>query len=434
MFSFFYDCILALLSLLALPWILWQRFFSNRYQRSLLQRLGLKKVAFSKAEADRVVWIHAVSMGEVRASIPLYQKIRATYPDARIVISTITETGQDEAKKSMPDADLHFYMPIDFSWVMKKLIRQIQPNLVILIESDFWYQFLSQAKKSGATTILVNGKISERSFIRFSKIPGFFRKILGFLDLLCVQNQEYRSRFVSLGAGPASVAVTCNIKLDTHIRALNSLEKQLWRKRLGLQEGDFVVTVASTHEGEEELILSQIYPLCLARPNVKILLVPRHPHRFGEVKALLQTKKIPYLPYSASESLKGAAPQVVLIDQMGILIDCYQMSQLSIVAGSFIDKVGGHNICEPIVLGVPVFFGPFMFSQKDLRDLSLSFQAGKQIQIQDLGLAVTAFMDDLESRSRYLRQCDLMRDNIKGALAKTWQACNPLIKNAFSKK
>ncbi|NDE82082.1 MAG: hypothetical protein EB051_00490 [Chlamydiia bacterium] len=274
----------------------------------------------------------------------------------------------------------------------------------------------------------------ERSFIRFSKIPGFFRKILGSLDLLCVQNQEYRSRFVSLGANPSSVAVTCNIKLDTDIRAFDSLEKQVLRERIGLQEGDFVITVASTHEGEEELILSQIYPLCLARPNVKILLVPRHPHRFAEVKALLQTKKIPCFIYSASESVKGAVPQVVLIDQMGMLIDCYQISQLSIVGGSFIDKVGGHNICEPIVLGVPVFFGPFMFSQKDLRDLSLSFQAGKQIQIQDLGFAVSAFMDDLEDRFRYLRQCNLMRDNIKGALLLTWQACHPLIKNAFSKK
>ena len=431
MFNVLYDCVLLVLSLLALPLLLWQRLFYGKYRHSLFQRFGINLPNFSKNLGDKVVWIHTISMGEVRACLPMYKQIRSAYPSARIVISTVTETGQTLAKQNMPEADLCLYLPLDLSWVMKKLMRQIQPNVVFLTEGGFWYQFLSQSKKWGARNILINGKISERSYLRFTKVPGFFRRIVSSLDLLCVQNQEYAERFISLGADPSSVVITGNVKLESPVVETSQADRALLRNHLALQEGDFVITLASTHYPEEDMMISQLYPICLANSRLKVLLVPRHPERFAEVARMLAKKQIPYHSYSQSLDLTQQLPQVILIDQMGILLACYQISDLAIVAGSFIDKIGGHNIFEPILLGVPVFFGPFMFAQKDLQHLCLSSQTGEQISIDQLGARVADFIEDRESKLLYIDRCRLMQSQVGGAINLTWQACAPLVEKAF---
>ena len=165
MFSIFYNVVLFIVGLIALPKLLWDWARHRKYRKSLLERLGLRVREFSLAGKKGVVWIHTISVGETRAVASLFHIIRKAHPDAAILISNITETGHAEAKRSMPGADGYFFLPLDFSWIIRRILKRIRPNILILMESDFWYHLLSEAKKSGAAIVLVNGKVSELSLI-----------------------------------------------------------------------------------------------------------------------------------------------------------------------------------------------------------------------------------------------------------------------------
>ena len=178
MFSLLYNFMLCILAIAALPKMLWQWFVLGKYRESLSQRLGCTLPSFQPKEGQKVIWIHAVSMGETRAVIPLYRLIRQTFPESAVVISTTTETGNAEAKRSMPDADAHFFLPLDFSWVIRRVMKRMRPTTLILCESDFWYHLLKIAKEKGVHLALVNGKVSERSSNRFKKV-SFFTKQIG---------------------------------------------------------------------------------------------------------------------------------------------------------------------------------------------------------------------------------------------------------------
>lgn len=431
LFSLFYDLVLFLLSLLALPFLFWQRLLHGKYNRSLGQRLGLVLPELCKKEGEKLIWIHTISMGETRALIPFFQKVKKEYPHAKVVISTITETGQAEARKSMPEADAHFYLPLDFSFTMKRMMRRLRPDAVVLVESDFWFQFLYQAKKRGAKTMLINGKLSERSFRRFSKASFFFKRILRCLDKVCVQSAEYAKRFESLGASLSQLVVTGNIKLDASLQVLSLKEKLSFKKDLNIGSTDFVITAGSTHAPEEELILAAFEPLWKKYPSLKLLLVPRHPERFDEVETLLKTKGMHYSLFSDKGALQRSSSQVILVDAMGILSKCYQISDLAIVCGSYTEKVGGHNIFEPVLLGIPVFFGPHMFSQRDLRELVKPSGAGKQVLIEDLSPEIDQFLSSQQERAGYQQKCIILREEVKGSLEKTWQALAPFLQSAL---
>lgn len=434
LFGILYDVCLFILSLIALPIVVWQRFRFGKYKNSLAQRLGIRLPSFVKKEGESVIWLHTISMGETRAAIPFFQKLKVEYPNSRIVISSITETGHIEAKRSMPGADSHFYLPVDFSFVMKKMMKKIKPDVVVLLESDFWYQFLKHAKKSGAKTLLINGKLSERSFRRFSKVRFFFIRLFACFDKLCVQSSEYAKRFETLGDDPSKVVVTGNIKLDASFSLLTQEEKIAFRGQMGIAENDLVIALGSSHFPEEEKILEALGNLFSKHPTAKILIVPRHPERFTEVEELLKHKGITYTLFSKRHECVNPLAQVILIDAMGVLIKCYQISDLAIVCGSYTDKVGGHNIFEPILLGVPVFFGPHMFSQRDLRDLVKPSGAGLQVPIENLGIAVDEFFSSKEIRDQYRKNCFILRDEVKGAFARTWNVCSSIMDSVLKKK
>ena len=429
-FTLLYNVVLGFLMIFALPVILFQRIRFGKYKNSLLQRLGLFSPSFTKKEGEKLVWIHTISMGETRAAIPFYQKIKSEYPHAKIVISTVTETGQIEAKKSMSSADAHFYMPVDFSFTMKKLMKRIQPDIVVLTESDFWYQFLFQAKKQGAKTLLINGKLSERSFNRFKKARFFFTKFLSCLDKICVQSSEYALRFELLGASTSKIAVTGNIKLDASLPEFSEAQKRDFRSELGIGLSDFVLTVGSTHDPEEEQILLRLEKIWDAHPCFKVILVPRHPERFTEVEDLLKRMGISYSLYS--QRAEKQSSRVILIDSMGVLLCCYQIADLAVVCGSFADKVGGHNIFEPILLGVPVFFGPYMYSQRDLRDLVKLSGSGKQVSIDELYPAIASYIVNPQERKTLRENGLVLREEVKGALEKTWRESSSIFKEALN--
>lgn len=381
-----YNLLLILGSFFAIPkWLL-----QKKYRGTILMRLGLR---LPPPSGKSSIWIHMVSMGETKIMAPIYKKLRQNYPEVPIFLSTTTTTGQAEAKRSLPNADAYFLLPLDFSWIMHRLVKRLKPQLLILSESDFWLNQMRAVKKQGGKVILLNGKLSERSAKRFSHVPRFSQKLFGAMDLLCAQNTEYASRISSL-CPAAPITVTGNLKLSIPTKKLTPEEKETWRKKLGLTPNDKVITIGSTHENEEALILANL------KTSAKILLVPRHPERFAKVKKFIQDLN---------------NPQIIVVDQMGVLTTCYQLSELAIVGGSFQTGVGGHNIFEPIQANIPVIFGPYMETQKELVQLILGAKAGIQTPAENLTEA--------------LAQAQLLTQNVQKlagegeeVLDRTWKA------------
>jgi 3-deoxy-D-manno-octulosonic-acid transferase len=415
LFSFFYDLVLLLF---ALPYITWQRLFGGKYKESFSARLGFHLPQFPPS--DKVIWIHAVSLGETRAVIPLYQQLRKAHPDTRFVISSTTETGHREAKRGMPDAAAHFFLPLDLSFIMKKAMKQIHPQTLILVEGDLWYHFLTSAKKQGARCFLVNGKISERSANRFKKIPFFIHRLLACFDGICLQSERFYQRFKELGADPSKLVVTGNLKYDFVVPHLTPTEKDQLKEELGITEQDRVLVIGSTHDPEEEELLTALEPVWKKIPHLKVLIVPRHPERFPLVAALLEKRHISFFSYT-QRSQKRGGERVILIDTMGLLLSCYQLADIAIVAGSFTDRVGGHNIMEPSQYAVPVLFGPYMHTQLDMVDEMLRAGAGLQVSLNELDKALLTLLLTPGKRQQLGSAGLTLTQSMKGATQKTFQ-------------
>ncbi|MDR2539369.1 MAG: hypothetical protein LBC45_01960 [Chlamydiales bacterium] len=351
----------------------------SKYRGTILYRLGAKLPKLQLSSAP-VVWIHAVSTGETRAAIPLVIQLQQTFPSLQIVISNTTRTGHMEAKKSLPQAKVHFFLPLDFSWTMRRLVKQISPSALFLVESDFWFHLVYHLKKTGGKVILVNGKISERSYQRFLFFSYFTWKLFSLFDLFLVQNNTYFERFSHLVA-PHKIHITGNLKWDVKPDLLSSPQKENLKKRLKL--ANKTIIIVSTHDPEEKWLLEKLDLVWQLFPALKVLIAPRHPERFQDVGALLQKKNYSYALLSNPSQITGEE-QVILIDQMGQLTKLYQIVDLAIVGGSFVSHIGGHNIFEPVSVGTPVLFGPYMHTQKDLQQQILATHSGQETTLDNL--------------------------------------------------
>jgi 3-deoxy-D-manno-octulosonic-acid transferase len=426
--SFFYEITLWLLALVYLPKLMYDYFIRKKYKQNLASRLGFNFPVIKKGER-KLVWVHAISMGETKAVTALIKAIREQLKDPIIVISNVTETGHAEAKRSLPMADYHVYLPLDLNFIIRPIIKRIAPDLVILAETDFWYNFLKSAKDSGAVIALVNGKISERSFNRFQKIPYFTKKLFSIFNLMCLQSNHYQKRFKALGIDESKMQITGNLKFDAECPCLSLEQYEEWKKQFEIGPEDQVVVVGSSHDPEEKLILEQFKSVWKELPHVKLMIVPRHPERFNEVAMLLEKENIPYKRFSQlNEEVKNA--RVILIDAMGLLRKCYQLADLAIVAGSYTPRVGGHNILEPSWYGVPVIYGPFMHSQPELVELMEEYQAGQQVPIGDLGEKILDLLKDPKKRAVIGGNGLRMLKDINGATQKTWESIKPCLETS----
>lgn len=411
--SLFYDVFLFFISFVLFPKWIWQKFVLKKYQLGLFYRLGF---SFPKKAEKKgpLIWFHMVSVGETKAMTGIYAQLKKRYPDAIFFLSNITETGSAEAKRSLPQADEYFLLPLDFSFIMKRLVKHLKPKLLILSESDFWFHLCKYVKNHGGNIFLLNGKISKRSTKRFSLVPWFTKSLFNQLDLLCVQNAQHLESFQKLSVSTEKIKITGNLKLDLPQMMLSSSQRKEWQHLLGIKEQNLVVSIGSTHEGEEKLIIQSLFPLFVKFPNLKILLSPRHPQRFSSVYKWLKQQEYKVDLYSMNPSVHS---QIVLVDTMGILSTCYALSHLAIVGGSFIPEIGGHNILEPIQVGIPVLFGPYMDSQKDFVELILQGNAGRQVTVATLETEIMKILQDLSTMHKNAFH---MTQQMHGAFNRTW--------------
>ncbi len=422
MFFILYDLIVLALTLMWLPKAFYERLRYGKYKDSFWQKMAIDPRLKNAKFRGSLIWVHAVSVGEVRAISSVVRKLHLENPNLSFVISTVTETGQAEAKKRMPFAQYFCYLPLDISWVMRRKMFLCQPKAVIICETDFWLNFLSEAKRIGAKVVLVNGKLSDRSYKRFKALRFFSKKLFKSFDLLCLQNKEYENKFASLGIEKEKLVVTGNLKFDIDVPFLDSKRRSVWNERIGSCERQ-IITIGSTHEGEEKKILDLFIPLFVENPHLLLILVPRHPERFTAVAAILEQMKISFVKWSEKNNCSKET-QVLLLDTMGELLSAYELSSLAIVAGSFVSGIGGHNVCEPANYGVPVLFGPYTEDQKELIELVKSYKSGMQVPIERLARELQSLLKDPQRRDQLGENGKLLARDMIGSSDKTIQYCN----------
>lgn len=415
-------------------YLIGQRIFLGKHKKKLWQRFyRLFTIKLPDPSLKPTIWMHCVSVGEVKASFPVVDKIRSTYPTFSFVISTVTMTGYEEARKIFPDAKDHFILPTDFSWAMKKLVARINPSIFILSETDFWYHLLSEIKRKGGKVVVINGKISSRSLQKFTRGAFFAQKLFSLPDLFLVQSEVYQSAFQQLGVLPEKIHVTGNLKM-TPITNRIARENQIHlRSTLCITNHDFVITIASTHDKEEEILLRQLLPVWKKHPNLKILLAPRHLERLPSVEPIMERLHLSYFLYSKRKENKKAV-QVILIDCMGMVCSLYQISKLAIVAGSYISTVGGHNIFEPIQVGIPVIYGPYMYGQQSLENKVRMSGAGKTVPAEDLPTFVENYIEDPKISLQMQKGAKNLFKEMELPLKNTWNHLEPLLQVSNNNK
>jgi len=332
---------------------------------------------FGKGGQGGIIWIHAVSVGEVMAAAPLLKGLKERYPMKGIILSTVTDTGQKVAKERAPEGTRIVYLPFDVPPILNAVVRKVVPEILIVIETELWPNMFRVFKQNGVPIILLNGRISEDSFKGYKKISFFMKKVLSSVDFFGMQNEEYAERIKSLGVPATRVRSIGNFKFDTRPSPLIPA----WTDRI---QGP-VVTAGSTHEGEEDLITSVYTELRKDFPDLNLILAPRHPERFQNVEEMLRSKGLSFLKRSALDNqrqdniLKGV---IILLDTIGELSAIYGISDMAIIGKSFRGS-GGQNPLEPAYWGKPIICGPHMENFPVIRDF---YEAGAAIKVDEKGL------------------------------------------------
>ncbi|MBI5366156.1 MAG: 3-deoxy-D-manno-octulosonic acid transferase [Planctomycetes bacterium] len=408
------DLIYAMLFILTLPYYAAKALGRREMLKSLIpERLGYVPER-RRAGGRPCLWVHAVSVGEVIVVRTLVRRFRERHPDWEVVVSTITETGQEVARKSFPDLQV-FYFPLDLSAAVRRCLRRIRPDVVLLAELEIWPNFILHAHAAGVRVAVVNGRVTERSLGRYLWIRGALARILACIDALAAQDEVFAVRLRAMGTPPGRVVVTGNMKFDAVVGGnFGEYGKDLAR-RLGYAPGDPVWVGGSTHEREEEAVIAAYRSLRGEFPRLRLVLVPRHPERCGRVEELLREAELPVVrksrldggaPASAAAAgpanavAGGASPPVLLVDTVGELRSVYSVATVVFVGGSLI-RHGGQNLMEPAALGKPVVCGPHMHNFAEGTELLVG--AGGAVQVADargLAGAVRAWLADPAAAER----------------------------------
>jgi 3-deoxy-D-manno-octulosonic-acid transferase len=418
--SIIYDLIFLIIALIYLPVYL----VRGKFNRGFLRRFGFMT---QKLDLDRPIWIHAVSVGEVIAIKGLVSRLRQLYPQKKIVISTVTSTGNKIAQNLIAPGDYLTYLPLDFSFIVRRVLKKINPSMFIIAETEIWPNLISCLAKMRVPVVVVNGRISDSSYRGYLLVRFFIRPVLRRVKQFCVQTDLDLRRLEDLGVESSRIQVTGNVKFDQSLD-YSQPDALVYREALWLAQTDKLLVCGSTHPHEEEIIFSAYRQLLEAFPNLKLLIAPRHPERSKQVAGL--AVKFSFKPVFIS-GVSVACPTcisrpVFILDTIGELYKYYSASDIVFVGGSLVKK-GGHNILEPASLKKPVLFGPYMFNFRDISGLFLANQAA--IVVEDSQKLFEQVRRLLNSNLLVKKQVELAYDLIiknRGATEKNIQIISQL--------
>ncbi|MBI1874335.1 MAG: 3-deoxy-D-manno-octulosonic acid transferase [Acidobacteria bacterium] len=376
-----YSILILSFFVVTAPYFVYQALRYQKYVGSLRQRLGYLPVSFN-FDGDESIWIHAVSVGEVLTARAVAGDLKHRYPRLKLFLSTTTMAGQQVARGKMQDIDAVFYFPFDLGVIVQRTLRLVKPRLFIMMETEIWPNLLRACRRRGVSTLVVNGRISARSYPRYRLIRPFFRHVLDHIDRFCVQSDETARRLVDLGATQARITVTGSLKFDSLQRpgtAMYGRPRDRVLRFFRVPESRPIVIAGSTIKGEEAVLLRAFGRMRSVSPQALLILAPRHPERFTEVERLAQeggfrTARRTELPIDAEPKV-----DVVILDTIGELASLYQIAHVVFVGGSLVDA-GGHNILEPAAFGKPIVFGAHMQNFAEIAEAFVGNGAAVQVQ------------------------------------------------------
>jgi 3-deoxy-D-manno-octulosonic-acid transferase len=395
------------------------RGIGNRtYSENLGQRFG-----FGYPKIDRCIWVHAVSVGEVQASAPLIRALKERFADRELLITTVTPTGAARVRSLFGDTVQHSYIPFEFPHAIRSFFRSVNPEAALIMETEIWPNLYRGCGTRKIPLILVSARISPRSVPGYRKLLPLIRETLSHGIIIAAQSQPDADRFLELGANPTRTCVMGNIKFDIEPDAAVITKGRAIRGELF---GDRPVWIAaSTHEGEEKLVLEVHRELCARHPELLLVLVPRHPERFPSVRELIEKQGFSLVSRTAQRPAGDAS--VFLCDTMGEVPMFYAASDVAFVAGSLV-PIGGHNLLEPAMLGVPIVTGPHNFNAQDIADLFVDLGACRRVTgTEDLVSTVSELLTDRELAARLGNTGRSVLEENRGALERLLVLLEPLL-------
>ena len=414
-----YTVAILILAVALAPWFLYQAVRYRKYVGSIAERMGRLPVSFN-LDGDESIWIHAVSVGETLAARTLIEGLRERYPGLRLFLSTTTMTGRHLARSRIQGVDAIFFFPFDIPLFVNRTLKLVRPRLFIMVETELWPNLLRACRTQGVKTMLVNGRISARSYPRYRLARGFFRDVLANVDRFCMQGDESARRIIDIGAPADRVLVTGNLKFDAlelPAPADRGAGRVLRYFRLPPDRPVFIA--ASTLKGEESPVLQAFAAVRRQYPNTLLVMAPRKPERFHEAASLARAEGLRVM--RRMELAIDAEPRadVVILDSIGELAHLLQIATVVFVGGSLVAQ-GGHNILEPAVHGKPVVFGPHMDNFKEIAAEFIAHQAAIQVSSAEAlpGVIVRLFGDPVE-RARLGASARALIDSNRGAQQRT---------------
>lgn len=417
---YLYNLLVYLAAPFAILVQLWRGLRDTSYRERLGERFGL-----GKAIPGETIWIHAVSVGEVQAAQALIAQLRKRHPSYSILVTTVTPTGAARARLLFGDRVHLRYVPLDLPGSVKRFFDRVQPKLAMILETELWPNLYSECGRRGVPLVLASARISPRSVGKYRRLVSLFRKTLSHGIVIAAQSKSDAERFQSIGAASDRTHVTGNIKFDFQPPDGIETQGRRWRERHA--PGRPIWVAGSTHEGEEAIVLDAHRRVLERFPNALLVLVPRHPQRFEDVRDLL-AKRHERAAYRSSGAPISPSTGVLLGDTMGELMNFYAAADVAFVAGSLV-PIGGHNLLEPASVGRPVLTGPNNFNGEEIAQLLMD--AGAAVVVKDTGElahAVKGLLGDANLRSVMGAAGRAVLDANRGALDRLLMLVDPLLK------
>lgn len=429
---FVYSIFLTTAFLLMLPLFLVRR---KKYSSGFNQRLG--HYPEFNHDGRPVIWLHCVSVGETNAARPLVDELHAEFADHRLIVSTTTRTGQELARKVFAGkADAVCYFPFDWKFSVERALTHFKPSLVLLMETEIWPRFIREAKGAGAAVALVNGRLSERSFRRYSFVRGWIKRILADIDIALMQGTADANRLISLGLAAAKAKVTGNIKFDVADDPRDAEIAAELKGRFRFDDGRPVIAAASTHDPEERWVLDAFCSMLAGEAKVKprLAIAPRHPERFDDVARLLREfrddeacefKRYRVARRSEAPGEKDAEADIVLLDSIGELRALYRLTEVAFVGGSLVPH-GGQSVLEPAAAGNAILTGPHTFNFADVVSVFLGNNALIQLPelrpeaiSDELFVRISDLLEEPDERAEFARNARSVMEANRGATSRT---------------
>ena len=417
----------SLLFYLCLPIIFIRLLLRSRhapeYRRRWAERLGF----ISSSPSLDGIWIHSVSVGETLAAVPLVKRIQTDYPDLPVTITTMTPTGSEQVRKNFADSVFHVYIPYDLPTAVGRMLNKIKPRLLVVMETELWPNLIDQCHRRDIPVVIANARLSERSAVGYGKLASLVQPMLKQLSLVVAQAEADCQRFERIGMDADRTVVSGNIKFDISLSEEIKSDANLLRAAWGLDvSGRKVWIAASTHDGEEPILLAAFQRLLVDHPSLLLLIVPRHPERFNEVEKCCNQQNLNVLRFSSQQPCTTEI-QVVIGDTMGELMRFYGVADIAFVGGSLVET-GGHNLLEAAAWQLPIISGPYLFNFTEVDNL-LS-DAGALIKVsseQELAEKVDELLGDTELSNKMGRAALGVIEQNRGSLERLYEPIIPFL-------